>query len=282
LLRDGSLIPIEGPLAAAMRRVWAVYDESHEEIAGALRRELLAHPEFGRLIEATPPDPAQDARSHALLQGAMDGGEWDAYWDSIRVQAAGYANAEISFRSWVELVHILRIDMLTRLLQRGSDASEVALEITALDRWLDDVLGVFGQAFVSASEEVINRQQQAIRELSTPVLQLRPGLLILPIVGSRDERRLEQLRAELLEGVRRRRARAVVLDVTGIPQIDTAVANELITAVSSARMMGADVIVSGLSAEIAQTLVTAGIDLRKVVSAGDLQSGIELAERLLR
>jgi anti-anti-sigma regulatory factor len=282
LLRDGSLIPIEGPLAAAMRRVWAVYDESHEEIAGALRRELLAHPEFGRLIEATPPDPAQDARSHALLQGAMDGGEWDAYWDSIRVQAAGYANAEISFRSWVELVHILRIDMLTRLLQRGSDASEVALEITALDRWLDDVLGVFGQAFVSASEEVINRQQQAIRELSTPVLQLRPGLLILPIVGSLDERRLEQLRAELLEGVRRRRARAVVLDVTGIPQIDTAVANELITAVSSARMMGADVIVSGLSAEIAQTLVTAGIDLRKVVSAGDLQSGIELAERLLR
>jgi anti-anti-sigma regulatory factor len=266
-----------------MRRVWAVYDESHEEIAGALRRELLAHPEFGRLIEATPPDPAQDARSHALLQGAMDGGEWDAYWDSIRVQAAGYANAEISFRSWVELVHILRIDMLTRLLQRGSgDASEVALEITALDRWLDDVLGVFGQAFVSASEEVINRQQQAIRELSTPVLQLRPGLLILPIVGSLDERRLEQLRAELLEGVRRRRARAVVLDVTGIPQIDTAVANELITAVSSARMMGADVIVSGLSAEIAQTLVTAGIDLRKVVSAGDLQSGIELAERLLR
>jgi anti-anti-sigma regulatory factor len=282
LLRDGSLIPIEGPLAAAMRRVWAVYDESHEEIAGALRRELLAHPEFGRLIEATPPDPAQDARSHALLQGAMDGGEWDAYWDSIRVQAAGYANAEISFRSWVELVHILRIDMLTRLLQRGSDASEVALEIAALDRWLDDVLGVFGQAFVSASEEVINRQQQAIRELSTPVLQLRPGLLILPIVGSLDERRLEQLRAELLEGVRRRRARAVVLDVTGIPQIDTAVANELITAVSSARMMGADVIVSGLSAEIAQTLVTAGIDLRKVVSAGDLQSGIELAERLLR
>jgi rsbT co-antagonist protein RsbR len=114
------------------------------------------------------------------------------------------------------------------------------------------------------------------------VLQLRPGLLILPIVGSLDERRLEQLRAELLEGVRRRRARAVVLDVTGIPQIDTAVANELITAVSSARMMGADVIVSGLSAEIAQTLVTAGIDLRKVVSAGDLQSGIELAERLLR
>jgi len=283
LLRDGSLIPIEGPLAAAMRRVWAVYDESHEEIAGALRRELLAHPEFGRLIEATPPDPAQEARSHALLEGAMDRGDWDAYWDSIRVQAAGYANAEISFRSWVELVHILRIDMLTRLLQRGSgDASGVALEITALDRWLDDVLGVFGQAFVSASEEVINRQQQAIRELSTPVLQLRPGLLILPIVGSLDERRLEQLRTELLEGVRRRRARAVVLDVTGIPQIDTAVANELITAVSSARMMGADVIVSGLSAEIAQTLVTAGIDLRKVVSAGDLQSGIELAERLLR
>jgi rsbT co-antagonist protein RsbR len=283
VLHHGSLTAIDGPLAAAMRRVWAVYDAARDEITTTLREELGSHPEFGPLVRATPRDPGEDARRHALLSGAMEGGDWDAYWEDVRRQAAGYAHAEIAFKSWVELIHILRIDMAARLIARpGAEPAELALDVTALDRWLDDALAVFGQAFVSANEEVINRQQQAIRQLSTPVLQLRDGLLILPMVGTLDQARLVQLRTELLEGVRRRRARVVVLDVTGVPEIDTSAANELIAAVASARMMGAEVIVSGLSAEIAQTLVTAGIDLQRVISAGDLQSGIEHAERLAR
>ena len=89
------------------------------------------------------------------------------------------------------------------------------------------------------------------------------------------------MRALLLRAVRERRARAIVLDVTGVPEIDSVAANQLIGSVTSARMMGAETIISGLSAEIAQTLVTVGIDLSLVVSAGDLQGGIELAERHL-
>jgi anti-anti-sigma factor len=283
LHHHGSLIAIDGPLAAAMRRVWAVYDAAHEEIGATLREDLLSHPEFGPLVRGTPPESEEDARRHELLRGAMLRGEWNAYWDDVRLQAAGYAHAAISFTSWVELIHLLRIDLLQRLVARaGVEASQLPGDLTALHRWLDDALAVFGQAFVSANEEVINRQQQAIRQLSTPVLQLRDGLLILPMVGTLDQRRLEQLRVELLEGIRQRRARVVVLDVTGVPEIDSSAANELISAVASARMMGAEVIISGLSAEIAQTLVTAGIDLRQVVSAGDLQSGIELAQRRLR
>ena len=81
--------------------------------------------------------------------------------------------------------------------------------------------------------------------------------------------------------MRERRALAVVLDVTGVPEIDSLAANQLIGSVDSARMMGAEVIISGLSAEISQTLVTVGIDLSRVVSAGDLQAGIDLAERSL-
>ena len=154
-------------------------------------------------------------------------------------------------------------------------------DVQALDRWLDDAIAAFAQAFVSANEGVIACQQMAIRQLSTPVLQLRPGLLILPIVGALDRERLDQMRALLLQAVRERRARAVVLDVTGVPEIDSVAANQLIGSVTSARMMGAEVIISGLSAEIAQTLVTVGIDLSLVVSAGDLQGGIELAERHL-
>src|SRR6185436_20287244 len=106
------------------------------------------------------------------------------------------------------------------------------------------------------------------------------GLLLLPIVGVLDKARLEQLRGSLLESIRGRRARAVVVDVTGVPALDEFAAGELIAAVAGARMMGAGVIVSGLSAEIAQTLVSAGVGLEAVVSAGDLQSGIELARGL--
>ena len=279
-MRTGAVPSLPDPdQQAAMGRVWRLYDVAHDELGAQLRERLLSHPAFGDLVRQTPEDRAEEARQHALLGAAMQEGAWAPYWEHIRMQAAGYANAEIPFASWVELIQMFRSELLTRLFSAGSD--RLLEDARALDRWLDDALAVFGQAFVDASEQVIARQQRAIRQLSTPVLQLRPGLLLLPIVGALDGERLLQLRMGLLEGIRSRRARAVVLDVTGVPDLDTVVANQLIGTVASARLMGAEVIVSGLSGEIAQTLVTAGIDLTGVDSAGDLQSGIERAERVL-
>lgn len=265
------------PTPDAMRRVWEVYDAAHEELSGELREQLLSHPEFGPLVRATPEDPEADAESHAMLGAAMTRGEWDPYWERIRGQAVGYATAEIRFSSWVELIQMVRRDVIGRLVAD----ERVRDEVRCLDRWLDETMAVFGQAFVDTSEQVIARQQRAIRQLSTPVLQLRDGLLLLPMVGALDTERLSQVRADLLAAIRRRRSRVVVLDVTGVPEIDSVAANQLIGTVAAARMMGAAVIVSGLSADIAQTLVTAGIDLSQVDSAGDLQSGIERAERML-
>jgi rsbT co-antagonist protein RsbR len=209
----------------------------------------------------------------------MDRGEWEPYWQNVRNQAVGYATAEIPFAAWVELVQMFRLDLVVRLFAVGGE--HLLDNVAALDHWLDNTLAVFGGAFVDTSREVIARQQQAIRSLSTPVLQLRAGLLLLPIVGALDPNRLAGLRAVLLNGIRARRAQAVVIDVTGVPDIDSTVANGLIGTVDSARMMGAAVIVSGLSGEIAQTLVTAGVDLRRIESAGDLESGIERAQRRL-
>jgi rsbT co-antagonist protein RsbR len=265
-----------------MRRLWQVYDTAHEELQAGFRERLASHPEFGPLLREIPPDHEQDRQSHMLLGRAMDGGDWESYWRDIRAQATGYANAEISFGSWIELIHLVRDDILDRILALHDGLTEeLVADVRALDRWLDDVMAVFGQAFVSANEQVIARQQQAIRQLSTPVLQLRPGLLLLPIVGVLDSERLEGLTGGLLEAIRWRRAGAVVLDVTGVPEIDPEVAHGLTAAIASAHMMGAAVIVSGLSADIAHTLVRAGIGLDRVASAGDLQSGIELAESVL-
>jgi anti-anti-sigma regulatory factor len=266
-----------------MRRVWRVYDDAKDELQGAFREQLQDHPDFGPLLEATPDDDAEQAERHALLGAAMERGEWEPYWYDVIAQAAGYAHAEISLASWIELIHMVRVDVLTRILEaRGIDPDEIVDDVRALDRWLDDAMGVFSQAFVDANEQVIARQQQSIRQLSMPVLQLRPGLLLLPLVGAIDYERLGDLQAGMLEAIHRRRARVVVIDVTGVPEVDSVAANRLVSTVSSARMMGAEVIVSGLSGEIAQTLVTVGVDLSGIRSAGDLQSGIDLAEQHLR
>jgi len=127
----------------------------------------------------------------------------------------------------------------------------------------------------------IRQQQEAIRELSTPVLPVRERLLILPIIGIIDPQRARQLTEQLLRGIRVNRAKVVVIDITGVPAMDASVANHLVQTVEASRLLGATVIVTGLSAEIAQTLVNIGVDLGKMNTVGDLQGGIEEAERLL-
>jgi len=136
-------------------------------------------------------------------------------------------------------------------------------------------------SFVDQRERVIRQQQDSILELSTPVLQVRERLLILPIIGVLDSPRANQLTEQLLLGIRSHRAKVVVVDITGVPDVDEAVANSLVRTVDASRLMGADVIITGLSAKIAQILVTIGVDLNKVHTVGDLQGGIEEAERRL-
>jgi len=110
---------------------------------------------------------------------------------------------------------------------------------------------------------------------------VRERLLILPIIGIIDPQRARQLTEQLLRGIRVNRAKVVVIDITGVPAMDASVANHLVQTVEASRLLGATVIVTGLSAEIAQTLVNIGVDLGKMNTVGDLQGGIEEAERLL-
>jgi rsbT co-antagonist protein RsbR len=160
----------------------------------------------------------------------------------------------------------------TELLNRVLDAYEPAANRIAI---------TVAVGFVQERERTIREQQEAIRELSTPVLQVRDRLLILPIIGVIDPQRARQLTEQLLRGIRANRAKVVVIDITGVAAMDANVANHLVQTVEAARLLGATVIVTGLSPEIAQTLVNIGVDLSKMTTVGDLQGGIETAERLL-
>lgn len=158
------------------------------------------------------------------------------------------------------------------LLNRIQDAYEPAA---------NRIANTVAVGFVQERERVIREQQEAIRVLSTPVLQVRERLLILPIIGVIDPQRARQLTEQLLRGIRTNRAKVVVIDITGVPVMDATVANHLVQTVEATRLLGAAVIITGLSPEIAQTLVTIGVDLGKMNTIGDLQGGIEEAERLL-
>jgi rsbT co-antagonist protein RsbR len=138
-----------------------------------------------------------------------------------------------------------------------------------------------GVSFVEERERVIREQQEAIRELSTPVLQFRERLLILPIIGMLDQQRARQLTEQLLGAIQRRRAKVVVIDITGVATVDVDVANHLVQTVEAARLMGASAIITGVSSKIAQTLVDLGVDLGMMKTVGDLQGGLEEADRMI-
>jgi len=118
-------------------------------------------------------------------------------------------------------------------------------------------------------------------ELSTPILQFRTGLLILPIIGIIDSQRARQLTEQLLRTIRANRAKVVVIDITGVPAVDSKVANHILQTVEAVRLMGARAIITGLSPKIAQTVVAIGVDLSRVVTMSELQSGIEEADRIM-
>ena len=188
----------------------------------------------------------------------------------------------------VETNEVVGIVLLLRDVLARSLFQKYAADLALLDHVLDAyepaanrIANTVAVSFVDERERVIRQQQDAIRELSTPVLQVRERLLILPIIGVLDAERARQLTEQLLAGIRAHRAKVVVIDTTGVPDVDESVANHLVQTVDASRLMGASVIITGLSAEIAQTLVTIGVDLSKMHTIGDLQGGIEEAERLL-
>jgi rsbT co-antagonist protein RsbR len=188
----------------------------------------------------------------------------------------------------VETNEVVGIVLLLRDVLARSLFKKYQTDFSLLNRVLDvyepaanRIANTVAVGFVQERERIIRDQQEAIRELSTPVLPVRERLLILPIIGVIDPQRARQLTEQLLQGIRRNRAKVVVIDITGVPTIDSKVANHLVLTVEAARLLGATVIVTGLSPEIAQTLVNIGVDLSKMNTVGDLQGGIEGAERLL-
>ena len=217
-----------------------------------------------RLLQAmTPQEIGSETTSvydnyvEVLETGSVDALQRYARDLSERIIPRGVETHEV-----VGIVLLLR-DVLARslFLKYHDDFGVLNRVLDVYEPAANRIANTVAVSFVEERERVIRQQQDAIRELSTPVLQVRERLLILPIIGVLDSQRATQLTDQLLRGIRTNRAKVVVIDITGVPEIDTSVANHLVQTVDASRLMGASVIITGLSSEIARTSVTIGVDL---------------------
>jgi rsbT co-antagonist protein RsbR len=168
---------------------------------------------------------------------------------------------------------------LFQLLRREvGSADKLADEIWTATRLLD-MLGLYTiECYTKTREELIGRQQQELLELSTPVVELWDGILALPLIGTLDSARTQIVMESLLERIVQSGAEIAIIDITGVPTVDTLVAQHLIKTISAARLMGADCILSGIRPQIAQTIVHLGLELN-VVSKATMADALGLALR---
>jgi rsbT co-antagonist protein RsbR len=159
----------------------------------------------------------------------------------------------------------------------GSDADKFAAELWAATELIDK-LGLHTiKAFQTSREEVINRQQLELLELSTPVVKLWDGILALPMIGTLDSARTQIVMESLLQKIVETESQIAIIDITGVPTVDTLVAQHLLKTVTALRLMGADCIISGVRPQIAQTIVHLGVDLQGVTTKANLADALALA-----
>jgi rsbT co-antagonist protein RsbR len=159
----------------------------------------------------------------------------------------------------------------------GSDVTALADELWLTTTLLDRLALFTTERYQQSRDELIARQQRELLELSTPVVQLWNGVLALPLIGTLDSERTQVVMESLLEKIVATSAPLAIIDITGVPTVDTLVAQHLLKTVAAARLMGADCIISGIRPQIAQTIVHLGVDLADVVTKATLADAFAIA-----
>jgi rsbT co-antagonist protein RsbR len=159
----------------------------------------------------------------------------------------------------------------------GSDPDALAAELWTATELIDSLGLHTAEVYLKTRADVIRRQQEELLELSTPVVKLWTGILALPIIGTLDSERTQVVMESLLEGIVKTNSKVAIIDITGVPTVDTLVAQHLLKTVTAARLMGADCIISGVRPQIAQTIVHLGINLMDVTTKATLSDAFALA-----
>jgi rsbT co-antagonist protein RsbR len=269
--------PKTGVLAAVLSKYESsVLAEWIKEMAGATRRTDLMNDSELR---------TQCSKFLKLLREGTESGSSDvqtASWQPVRelLTEISRSRAQQGFTPTETATFVLSVKKpLFELLRDhvGNDANSVAAELWSTSELIDS-LGLFtAEMYLKTREDVIRRQQEEMLELSTPVVKLWDGILALPIIGTLDSARTQVVMETLLENIVKTNSRVAIIDITGVPTVDTVVAQHLLKTVTAARLMGADCIISGVRPQIAQTIVHLGINLLDVTTKATLADAFAVA-----
>jgi len=262
-----------------------VADWTREVTAFGGRRDALL--KAGELRE-------QCGRFFQLFRAAIGSGDWkdattaaaDPAWNAVRDFLGEFSRSRgakgFTPSQTASFVFALKPALLPRLqVAHGNDSKGLYQDLSLLNRILDS-LGLYTtEVHQKAREEMISRQQQELLELSTPVVKLWDGILALPLIGTLDSARTQVVMESLLQRIVETGAPVSIIDITGVPTVDTLVAQHLLKTITAARLMGADCIISGMRPQIAQTIVHLGVDLGNVVTKASLSDAFALALRRL-
>jgi rsbT co-antagonist protein RsbR len=171
--------------------------------------------------------------------------------------------------------------LLERLGEHFSDAKEAQRSYESVKRMVFFDMALAIDTYILANLETIGRHRDAIRELSTPVIRVHDRVLLMPLVGAVDSHRAQQVMESILVRVVQDQAKVVILDIAGVPVVDTEVAGNLLKTTASVRLLGAETILTGISAQVARTIVQLGVDISSMHTLSSLSEGIELALSLI-
>jgi rsbT co-antagonist protein RsbR len=220
----------------------------------------------------------------ALVRAAEGSGVYDLQasdWNPVRelLDRISQSRVEQGFTptETATFVFSLKQPLFSRLWDEVKDPGGLANEIWTTTKVLD-ALGLYTtETYMKARERIIMRQQEEMLELSTPVVTLWQGILALPLIGTLDSARTQVIMENLLQRIVETGSLIAILDITGVPTVDTLVAQHLLKTVAAARLMGADCIISGIRPQIAQTIVHLGVDLSQVITKASLADAFSVA-----
>jgi rsbT co-antagonist protein RsbR len=223
----------------------------------------------------------------SLLRPALETGKFDSMessdWVQIKEFLAGISRTRaqqgFSPTETATFVLSLKQPIFERLRHEVGDAQVLANEMWIASVVLDRLALFTTEMFLKTRESVIQRQQRELLELSTPVVELWENILALPLIGTLDSERTQVVMESLLEKIVETGATIAIIDITGVPTVDTLVAQHLLKTVAAARLMGADCIISGIRPQIAQTIVHLGVNLSDVTTKATLADAFMIAIR---
>jgi rsbT co-antagonist protein RsbR len=206
--------------------------------------------------------------------------EWNPVKDILTDLSAERAKNGYSPSETALFIFSLKRPVFSALREEFGKDSESVAEATSQAGHLLDSLGLFTtEAFQKSRENIIFRQQQELLELSTPVVRLWENVLALPLIGTLDSARTQVVMQNLLDAIVQTRSDFAIIDITGVPVVDTLVAQHLLKTVAAARLMGADCVISGIRPQIAQTIIHLGVDLSAVTTKATLADAFALVLR---